>query len=53
MSIYCPLAKRRVVYLDCKECEEKLCKEIDNLKKEPLSDENSHQIEADCKGDGE
>lgn len=25
---YCPIHERRVVYLDCQECERKICKEI-------------------------
>lgn len=28
MSQYCPLLKRNVVYLECLECEDKVCKEI-------------------------
>lgn len=26
MSIYCPILKENVVYLQCQECEDKLCK---------------------------
>ncbi len=42
---YCPIRDRRVVYLDCKECDEKLCKEIKiNPKKQnetpSISEEN-------------
>lgn len=27
MSKFCPTLKRKVIYLDCLECEEKLCEE--------------------------
>ena len=27
MSKYCPLLGRKVVYLECQECEEKVCKQ--------------------------
>lgn len=26
MSKYCPILKRKVVYLECLECEDKICK---------------------------
>lgn len=33
MSKYCPVLKRKVVYLDCLECEEKPCENDKNNKK--------------------
>ena len=29
MAKYCPILNRKVVYLECLECEEKLCKQSD------------------------
>ena len=29
MAIYCPLVNRKVIYLDCLECEDKVCKKRD------------------------
>lgn len=26
MAIYCPILNRKVIYLTCQECEDKLCK---------------------------
>ena len=30
MSKYCPLLERNVVYLDCLECEDKICENCNN-----------------------
>lgn len=30
MSKYCPILKRKVIYLDCLECEDKLCENPQN-----------------------
>lgn len=26
MAIYCPIIKKKTIYLDCLECEDKICK---------------------------
>jgi hypothetical protein len=30
MAIYCPITKTKVLYLTCLECENKICKEVEN-----------------------
>ena len=32
MSKYCPILQRTVLYLDCIECEDKICKEKETKK---------------------
>ena len=34
MSVYCPILKRDVVYLECLECDDKKCKDLQYQKPE-------------------
>lgn len=40
MSKYCPILNRKVVYLDCLECDEKICQ------KETMDQSKTNQIRA-------
>lgn len=40
MAKYCPILKRNVVYLDCLECEDKLCEKENNETKEIKTEEH-------------
>lgn len=39
MSRYCPILERNVVYLDCLDCDEKLCEKEENINKKTEKDE--------------
>jgi len=37
MAKICPITNKSVLYLDCLECEEKICRKTKNIKKEEPS----------------
>lgn len=42
MSKYCPVLERKVLYLECNECEEKLCR---NISKSHVNSNNCKKLE--------
>ena len=44
MSIYCPILEEKVTYLQCQDCEEKICKQhiIKDSKKVDFNDVGLH-----------
>lgn len=48
MSIYCPILEEKVTYLQCQDCEEKICKQHINKDDEKLTNQPLHARYVRC-----